>query len=99
MTITPYALPAFSDFMDLFPYLNTLTGGLFGYFTIAGIWILTYAAAINSGRRKQDALLSSGYLTTITASLLWVMGALNPIALAVPAIITMGALFYNREND
>lgn len=94
----PFPYPSCSDFVCLFAYDNTVTGGIFGNMILVAIFAIIFITLM--GRDMVKAFTAAAWVTFLASTPLAVLGLINqgyPILLLVLAGISLIPMFLGRK--
>lgn len=71
---------------------NTATGGFFAPVILLTIWLILFLSL--SMYRGTEAWTAASFISFLISTVFWGMGILNPIAVALLALMTIAGAFY-----
>ena len=81
----PYAEPAFTSFLDLFTYVNTGSGSVYGILALISIWVVLFLSL--KYYATEAAMVTASFVTAVVAIMLVIVGIVPEVVLVFVAII------------
>lgn len=92
-----YATPNFTSFLDIFTYMNTVTGNVFGYLLLGSFFLVAFLSL--KGWPTERAFLASIVFTLIVGVMLAALSIVNPAVITVLVLLTGIAIIFSGRDE